>query len=248
MSDVAGRTAHAQLAGREGADAGARLPRDDRARSAASRRGHGGLSRERSRRHAARAAEQSALQSRPARAQRAAHVRAAGSAVRRRRRIAWRSRISATACAASSRATASWRRPNVVAALRAAEEAGVPYEPEQTVYVVGRENPVFAVGSGMPLWRKRLFAFMGRNSQLAAIHFGVPSHRLLEVSSQVSSAPCPAPLHATAAARSRLVQCGAACASLSLLQQRRRAWRRACARRYRDVAERGEQRPRASRW
>ena len=75
--------------------------------------------------------------------------------------------------------------PNVVAALRAAEEAGVRYEPEQTVYVVGRENPIFAVGSGMPLWRKRLFAFMGRNSQLAAIHFGVPSHRLLEVSSLV---------------------------------------------------------------
>lgn len=75
--------------------------------------------------------------------------------------------------------------PNVVAALRAAEEKGVAYEPEQTVYVVGRENPVFAVGSGMPLWRKRLFAFMGRNSQLAAIHFGVPSHRTLEVSSQV---------------------------------------------------------------
>jgi KUP system potassium uptake protein len=75
--------------------------------------------------------------------------------------------------------------PNVVAALRAAEEKGVEYEPEQTVYVVGRENPVFATGSGMPLWRKRLFAFMGRNSQLAAIHFGVPSHRLLEVSSQV---------------------------------------------------------------
>lgn len=75
--------------------------------------------------------------------------------------------------------------PNVVAALRAADEAGVPYDPDQTVYVVGRENPVFAVGSGMPLWRKRLFAFMGRNSQLAAIHFGVPSHRLLEVSSQV---------------------------------------------------------------
>jgi hypothetical protein len=48
-----------------------------------------------------------------------------------------------------------------------------------------RENPVFGVGSGMALWRKRLFALMGRNSQLAAIHFGVPSHRLLEVSSQV---------------------------------------------------------------
>ncbi|HEY0681544.1 MAG TPA: potassium transporter Kup [Steroidobacter sp.] len=75
--------------------------------------------------------------------------------------------------------------PNVVAALRAAEEKGVAYEPDTTVYVVGRENPTFTTGSGMPLWRKRLFAFMGRNSQLAAIHFGVPSHRLLEVSSQV---------------------------------------------------------------
>ncbi|HEY4367790.1 MAG TPA: potassium transporter Kup [Steroidobacteraceae bacterium] len=75
--------------------------------------------------------------------------------------------------------------PNVVTAMRSAEEKGIPYEPEQTVYVVGRENPVFATGSGMPLWRKRLFAFMGRNSQLAAIHFGVPPHRTLEVSSQV---------------------------------------------------------------
>ena len=76
-------------------------------------------------------------------------------------------------------------QPNVVPALRAAEEKGITYEPETTVYVVGRENPVFATGSGMPLWRKRLFALMGRNSQLAAIHFGVPPHRLLEVSSQV---------------------------------------------------------------
>jgi len=76
-------------------------------------------------------------------------------------------------------------QPNVVPSLRAAEEKGISFEPEQTVYVVGRENPVFATGSGMPLWRKRLFALMGRNSQLAAIHFGVPPHRLLEVSSQV---------------------------------------------------------------
>ena len=75
--------------------------------------------------------------------------------------------------------------PNVVAAMRAAEEKDIAYEPDKTVYVVGRENPVYATGAGMPLWRKRLFAFMGRNSQLAAIHFGAPSHRTLEVSSQV---------------------------------------------------------------
>ena len=75
--------------------------------------------------------------------------------------------------------------PNVVNALTAAAEKGVEYDPENTMYVVGRENPVFTIGSGMPLWRKRLFAFMGRNSQLAAIHFGAPPHRTLEVSSQV---------------------------------------------------------------
>jgi KUP system potassium uptake protein len=75
--------------------------------------------------------------------------------------------------------------PDVVAALRAADAAGVSYQPESTIYVVGLENPIFANRSGMSLWRRRLFAVMGRNSQLAAIHFGVPSHRLLEVGSQV---------------------------------------------------------------
>ena len=75
--------------------------------------------------------------------------------------------------------------PDVVHALRAAESKGVAYVPDETIYVVGRENPVFTVGSGIPLWRKRLFAFMGRNSQLAAIYYGAPPHRTLEVSSQV---------------------------------------------------------------
>jgi KUP system potassium uptake protein len=75
--------------------------------------------------------------------------------------------------------------PDVVQALRAAEEKGLPYIPDETIYVVGRENPVFSTGSGMPSWRKRLFAVMGRNSQLAAIYYGAPLHRTLEVSSQV---------------------------------------------------------------
>ena len=75
--------------------------------------------------------------------------------------------------------------PDVVQALRAAEEKGLPYIPDETIYVVGRENPVFSTGSGMPNWRKRLFALMGRNSQLAAVYYGAPLRRTLEVSSQV---------------------------------------------------------------
>jgi KUP system potassium uptake protein len=76
--------------------------------------------------------------------------------------------------------------PNVVVTLRAAEEHGVEYLPEQNVYFVGRENPVFSMRSGIPLWRRRLFAFMGRNSQLAAIHFNVPESRVLEVGTSVT--------------------------------------------------------------
>jgi len=75
--------------------------------------------------------------------------------------------------------------PNIITALRAADEKGLDFKPDETTYVVGRENPVITGGTGMPLWRKRLFAIMGRNAQLAAIHFGVPAHRVVEIGSQV---------------------------------------------------------------
>jgi KUP system potassium uptake protein len=75
--------------------------------------------------------------------------------------------------------------PNVIATLRLAEEKGLPYNPEETLYVVGRENPVITRSSGMPMWRKRLFTVLGRNSQMAAVHFGVPPHRVLEIGTQV---------------------------------------------------------------
>lgn len=75
--------------------------------------------------------------------------------------------------------------PSIVGALRAAEEKGLEFKPEETMYVVGRENPVITGTRGMPAWRKRLFAIMGRNAQLAAVHFGVPAHRVVEIGSQV---------------------------------------------------------------
>jgi KUP system potassium uptake protein len=75
--------------------------------------------------------------------------------------------------------------PNVIAALRAAEDHGVAFKPEETTYVLGHENPVITRASGMAVWRKRLFAIMSRNSQMAATHYGVPAHRVFEVGSQV---------------------------------------------------------------
>jgi len=75
--------------------------------------------------------------------------------------------------------------PHVVSALRAAEIYGVEYKPDETTYVIGHETPVVTRTSGMSPWRKRLFAIMSRNSQLAAAHFGVPAHRVFEVGSQI---------------------------------------------------------------
>jgi KUP system potassium uptake protein len=74
---------------------------------------------------------------------------------------------------------------NIVSALRAAENKGLEYKPEETTYVVGRENPLITSSPGMSIWRKRLFAIMGRNAQLAAVHYGVPPHRVIEIGSQV---------------------------------------------------------------
>ncbi len=75
--------------------------------------------------------------------------------------------------------------PSIVNTLRAAEDKGLEYKPDETTYVVGRENPQITTGLGMPVWRKRLFAIMGRNAQLAAVHYGVPVHRVIEIGSQV---------------------------------------------------------------
>ena len=75
--------------------------------------------------------------------------------------------------------------PNIISALRAAEDKGLEFKPDETTYVVGRENPLITTSPGMPVWRKRLFAIMGRNAQLAAVHYGVPAHRVIEIGSQV---------------------------------------------------------------
>jgi KUP system potassium uptake protein len=76
-------------------------------------------------------------------------------------------------------------QPDTVAALRLADRAGLTYEPDTTCYVVGRATPFVTARKGMALWRKRLYAVMARNTRVGYEYFGVPSHRLLEVGSQV---------------------------------------------------------------
>jgi KUP system potassium uptake protein len=77
-------------------------------------------------------------------------------------------------------------QPNVIATLKRAGELGLAYEPNATVYIVGHDAAIVTSHKGMPMWRKRLFAFMSRNSQMASAHYGVPMHRVIEIGSQTA--------------------------------------------------------------
>jgi KUP system potassium uptake protein len=76
-------------------------------------------------------------------------------------------------------------RPDTISALRAAERHGIAYEPNTTTYVVGRTTPNVTTGTGLAMWKKRLYALMARNTRVGYEYFGVPTHRLLEIGHQV---------------------------------------------------------------
>jgi KUP system potassium uptake protein len=78
------------------------------------------------------------------------------------------------------------QQPNVVSTLKSADELGLAYLPEATVYIVGHDSAAVTTRKGLPMWRKRLFAFMSRNSQVASAYYGVPMHRLVEIGSQIA--------------------------------------------------------------
>ena len=73
---------------------------------------------------------------------------------------------------------------HTLGALRLAEQHGLPFDPNNTVYLVGRVTPALTHSKGMTMWRKHLFALMARNSQAAHRYFAVPTHRLIEIGSQ----------------------------------------------------------------
>jgi KUP system potassium uptake protein len=76
-------------------------------------------------------------------------------------------------------------QPDVPAALRLAAAQGLNIDPENASYFLGHVtlNPVNS--EGMALWRKKLFAFMSKNSFRASTYLGVPSDRVIEVGTQV---------------------------------------------------------------
>ena len=76
-------------------------------------------------------------------------------------------------------------RPNVPRDLTGALLGDEPLDPQTASYFLGRETVLPRKGSGMLLWRERLFAFMVRNSHAATVYFQLPPERVVEVGTQL---------------------------------------------------------------
>ncbi len=76
--------------------------------------------------------------------------------------------------------------PNIPRELEALAEFGIPYEPMQTSYFLGRETVVAAAVPKMSRWRQWLFVVLSRNSLSATEFFRIPSDRVVELGVKVA--------------------------------------------------------------
>lgn len=76
--------------------------------------------------------------------------------------------------------------PNIPRELEALGDLGIPYEPMQTSYFLGRETVVAAAVPKMSRWRQWLFVVLSRNSLSATEFFRIPSDRVVELGVKVA--------------------------------------------------------------
>jgi KUP system potassium uptake protein len=76
--------------------------------------------------------------------------------------------------------------PNIPRDLEALRDVGIPFEPMQTSYFLGRETIVAAAVPRMSRWRQWLFTLMSRNAVPATEFFRIPSDRVVELGVRVA--------------------------------------------------------------
>lgn len=75
--------------------------------------------------------------------------------------------------------------PDVPEALALLKKQGVQLEDMETSYFLSRDIVIPTIGSGMALWREKLFASMHRNAAAAADFLHLPTNRIVELGSKV---------------------------------------------------------------
>ncbi|HZF75510.1 MAG TPA: potassium transporter Kup [Acetobacteraceae bacterium] len=76
--------------------------------------------------------------------------------------------------------------PHIPRELERLREMGIPFEPMQASYFLGRETVVAAAVPKMSRWRQWLFTLMSRNAMPATEFFRIPSDRVVELGVRVA--------------------------------------------------------------
>ena len=75
--------------------------------------------------------------------------------------------------------------PDIPEALMRIKAQGVPIDPDDVTYFLGRETIVVSDRPGMAKWREKLFVLMARNAVRATAFFKLPPERVVELGVQV---------------------------------------------------------------
>jgi KUP system potassium uptake protein len=75
--------------------------------------------------------------------------------------------------------------PDIPVALLRLSELGVPIDPDDVTFFLGRETIVVTRHPGMATWREHLFVLMARNAVRATAFFKLPPERVVELGVQV---------------------------------------------------------------
>jgi KUP system potassium uptake protein len=71
--------------------------------------------------------------------------------------------------------------PDVARVLYHCEQLGLPVRAREATVFVGHSSVVPTGRARMAQWRKRLFAFMNRNAQPAALYYGLDPEQVVEI-------------------------------------------------------------------
>ncbi|EGJ10884.1 MULTISPECIES: potassium transporter Kup [Rubrivivax] len=75
--------------------------------------------------------------------------------------------------------------PDVPEALKLLQGRGVPLDEMETSYFLSRDAIIPSLGSGMAMWREKLFASMHRNAAAAGDFLNLPANRIVELGAKV---------------------------------------------------------------
>ena len=75
--------------------------------------------------------------------------------------------------------------PDIPQALSVCAEQGLVIDMMETSFFLGRATLIPKVGSGMALWREKLFIYLFRNASSATTFYKIPSNRVVELGTQV---------------------------------------------------------------